>query len=124
MRLSTAHARGGLNRPEYNTLSDMLILVPEVEEERGEGKPSRKKGGAVPLGNFPDEATLAPYISKHLKPSRFKNTKIADDTSSESGSDTDSAASSSEDEVKGGRKKRGGAKPVITNSPDKDLWFL
>jgi hypothetical protein len=123
MRLSTAVARGALNRSEYNTLTDMLASVPE-EEERGEGKPSRKKGGAVPLGNFPDEATLAPYISKHLKPSRFKNTKIADDTSSESGSDTDSAASSSEDEVKGGRKKRGGAKPVITNSPDKDLWFL
>jgi hypothetical protein len=123
MRLSTAVARGALNRSEYNTLTDMLASVPE-EEERGEGKPSRKKGGAVPLGNFPDEATLAPYISKHLKPSRFKNTKIADDTSSESGSDTDSAASSSEDEAKGGRKKRGGAKPVITNSPDKDLWFL
>jgi hypothetical protein len=140
MRLSTAVARGALNRSEYNTLTDMLASVPEVEEERGEGKPetrgglaprpaseprrTKKKGGAVPLGNFPDEATLAPYISKHLKPSRFKNTKIADDTSSES--ESESGSSSSEEPVTGGRKKRckGSAKPVILNSPDKDLWFL
>jgi hypothetical protein len=122
VRIMSREKMGFLTEEEADELIKMVEAAPSREE--GEGKPSRKKGGAVPLGNFPDEATLAPYISKHLKPSRFKNTKIADDTSSESGSDTDSAASSSEDEAKGGRKKRGGAKPVITNSPDKDLWFL
>jgi len=117
-----------LGKISKSELADIIKKIESAPVKEPESvvvkKPERKKGGAAPLGNFPDEATLAPYISKHLKPSRFKNTMIEDDTSSESGSDTDSESSSSEDEAKGGRKKRGGAKPVIINSPDKDLWFL
>jgi hypothetical protein len=116
---------GKISKSELADIIKKIESAPVKEPESAVvKKPERKKGGAAPLGNFPDEATLAPYISKHLKPSRFKNIMIEDDTSSESGSDTDSEASSSEDEAKGGRKKRGGAKPVIINSPDKDLWFL
>ena len=131
MRLSTAVARGALNRSEYNTLTDMLAAVPEENEGEGKPKRTRKKGGAVPLGEFPDEATLAPYISKHLKPSRFKNTKIEVlESSSESDSNTEYTSSEEEQpetpRPAGGRKKKckGSAKPVILNSPDKDLWFL
>ena len=126
-RIMSREKLGFLTEEEADELIKIVEAAPTREE--GEGKPSRKKGGAGPLGEFPDEATLTPYITKHLKPSRFKNTKIEVlESSSESESESEYSSSEEEQPVArtGGRKKRckGSAKPVILNSPDKDLWFL
>ena len=72
--------------------------------KKGEGKP--KKGGN---DNFHDEASLAPYLTKHLKPSKFQGVPIVDEVNM----------------VTGGRKKRvKHRKPLVDNNADQDMWFL
>lgn len=88
---------------------EVIPLFPD-DDEIGEGKPRRKKktkeGGAhYPYGKnkFGDASLLAPYLSKHVKPSKFHNTK--DDISSSEESSEGSGSDESEDEIGGRRKK-------------------
>jgi hypothetical protein len=120
-----------LKRITSGTKNDLLEMLEKYESERkrkqGSGKP--KKGGN---DNFQDEASLAPYLTKHLKPSKFQGVPIIDEVnveSSPSGSLRESSPSGllreSSPQVTGGRKKRvKHRKPLVDNHADEDMWFL
>jgi hypothetical protein len=60
-------------------------------------------------GEFGDDSVLAPYLTKHVKPSKFhKPIKPADSSEAESESDMepDHVTSSDESEVEGGRRRK------------------
>ena len=107
-RIMSRESMGLISREEANHLTRIV-----------EG--SRTLKGSGDFGNFPDESSLVRYTTKHLKPSKFKNVKV-EVKDSESDSNTESE---SESDVEPPPKPVGGKKGlVITNSPDKDLWFL
>lgn len=80
---------------------------------KGKGKP-RKKGG----NDFADDSVLAPYLTKHLKPSKFTKPKP------ESESDNPDDGTSEEEGGKKPTRKKRSKKPLIDNKRDEDLWFM
>jgi len=111
-----------LKRITSGTKNDLLEMLEKYESERkrkqGSGKP--KKGGN---DNFQDEASLAPYLTKHLKPSKFQGVPIIDEVNVESS--PSGSLQESSPQVTGGRKKRvKHRKPLVDNHADEDMWFL
>lgn len=94
---------------------EISALEKQIEEMKGEGKPRRRGGN----NHYGDDSVLAPYLSKHLKPSKFHVKPPLQESSSESDSDMepDHVTSSEESEVEeGGRKSRRKKKAVNPNT--------
>lgn len=71
----------------------------------GRYSPSKTGKGKSSRNNFPDDSVLTPYLSKHLKPSKFHKTIHPVESSSESDMEPDHVTSSDESEVEGGKRK-------------------
>ena len=90
-------------------------LEADIDTMEGKGKPRRRGGN----NHYGDDSVLAPYLSKHLKPSKFHVKPPLQESSSESDSDMepDHVTSSEESEVEeGGRKSRRKKKAVNPNT--------
>ena len=106
--------------PERESKDDIPDTVTQDSRPMGKGK--SKKGGN---NNYGDDSVLEPYLSKHLKPSKFhekikpvESSSEESETDSESDMDPDHVSSSdeSEPEVGGFRKKRHSKKVVNPNT--------
>jgi hypothetical protein len=91
------------------TVEERAALLKQLYQSKREikDKIGKKKGGAhYPYGTdqFGDESLLAPYLTRHVKPSKFHGTKKPDVSSSDESSQY-SGSDDSEDEIGGRRKK-------------------
>jgi hypothetical protein len=85
----------------------------ELAEAFGEGKPHNKKGGRKKPNapEFGDYDELKPYLTKHLRPSKWHHeqdnqSSSVSDSSSSSGDNTDSESNSDKEfDIEGGRRK-------------------
>jgi hypothetical protein len=83
-------------------------LVRDFMEQEGEGKPKRKKGGHVhKRDDFQDEAELEPYLTKHLRPSKYRKNVPPIESSSEESSGLEEEESDMEiNEMRLGKGKK------------------
>jgi hypothetical protein len=96
---------------EENTTRPLFFRLKELHQI-GEGKPKKKKGGRIHKKDvFDDDAELAPYLTKHLRPSKDRKDVPPIESSSEESSGDEGESSDMEiNELRLGKGKKKGKK--------------
>jgi hypothetical protein len=121
-------------KDELKDKNKLQVASSLITELRGKGKPNRKKGGNVhKTEKFGDEQELEPYLTKHLRPSKYRKDVPPIESSSEESSGEEGSGSDMEiNDMRLGKGKKKGRKArkqkedvkAIANLPKAEAMVL